>query len=66
MILLTVNHDRQTVYMTSFLRDLAADIPGIGVRKLNAACANGGAKLLVETLEEKLSGVGGQLRHGGF
>src|SRR5699024_3112848 len=52
MILLTVNHDRQTVYMTSFLRDLAADIPGIGVRKLNAACANGGAKLLVETLEE--------------
>lgn len=52
MILLTVNHDRQTVYMTSFLRDLAADIPGIGVRKLNAACANGGAKLLVETLDE--------------
>ncbi len=52
MILLTVNHDQKTVYMTSFLRDLAADIPGVGVRKLNAACAHGGAQLLVETLEE--------------
>lgn len=52
MILLTVNHDQETVYLTSFLRDLAADIPGVGVRKLNAACAYGGAKLLVQTLEE--------------
>lgn len=52
MILLTVNHNRKTVYLTSFLRDLAADIPGVGVRKLNAACAHGGAKLVVQTIEE--------------
>lgn len=50
MMLITVNHDRKTVYMTSFLRDLYADIPGVGVRKLNASCAYGGAELCVETI----------------
>ncbi|MDO4522087.1 MAG: LCP family protein [Eubacteriales bacterium] len=51
MILVTVNYDKKAIYLTSFLRDLYADIPGIGVEKLNAACANGGAKLCVETIE---------------
>ena len=52
VLLVTVNKEKKTVYLTSFLRDLYADIPGIGVRKLNAACANGGPELAVETLEE--------------
>lgn len=52
MLLLTVNPEKEKVYMTSFLRDLYADIDGLGVQKLNAACAYGGAKLCVETIEE--------------
>lgn len=51
MILLTVNHDTNKIYMTSFMRDLYADIPGYGVRKLNAAHAIGGGPLLIQTLE---------------
>lgn len=52
MMLVTVNKDKKTIYLTSFLRDLYANIPGIGVRKLNAACANGGAELCVETIKK--------------
>lgn len=52
VMLVTVNMDKQKIYMTSFLRDLYANIPDIGVRKLNAACANGGPELAVRTLEE--------------
>ena len=52
ILLVTVNNEKKTIYLTSFLRDLYADIPGIGVRKLNAACANGGPELTVQTLEE--------------
>ena len=37
--------------MTSFMRDLYADIPGYGVRKLNAAHAIGGGPLLVQTIQ---------------
>lgn len=51
MMLVTVNKDKKTIYLTSFLRDLYANIPGIGVRKLNASCANGGAELCVETIK---------------
>lgn len=52
MMLVTVNKDKKTIYLTSFLRDLYANIPGIGVRKLNASCANGGAELCVETIKK--------------
>ena len=52
VMLVTVNMDKQKIYMTSFLRDLYVNIPDIGVRKLNAACANGGPELAVQTLEE--------------
>lgn len=51
MMLVTVNHDKKTIFMTSFLRDLYANIPEVGVRKLNAACAYGGAELCVETIK---------------
>ena len=49
-ILVTVNNQKHTIYLTSFLRDLGVEIPGIGLRKLNAACANGGPELALETL----------------
>ena len=52
MILVTVNENREQVYLTSFLRDLYADIPGHGEMKLNAACAIGGPELCVETIKE--------------
>lgn len=51
MILITLNSNTKKLYMTSFMRDLYADIPGVGVRKLNNAYARGGGPLLVETLE---------------
>ena len=52
MILVTVNHDTNKIYMTSFMRDLYAEIPGYGVRKLNAAHAIGGGPLLMQTIED--------------
>ena len=52
MILLTVNHDKKTIFLTSFQRDLYADIDGYGVRKLNHAYAVGGGPLLVQTLRK--------------
>ncbi len=52
MILMTVNANTEKLIMTSFMRDLYADIPGYGVHKLNYAYAVSGADLLVETLEE--------------
>lgn len=51
IILVTVNHDVQKIFLTSFMRDLYAEIPDYGVRKLNAAHAIGGGPLIVETLE---------------
>ncbi|MCR5293733.1 MAG: LCP family protein [Lachnospiraceae bacterium] len=50
MILISVNKPEKSVKMISFMRDLYADIPGAGVRKLNAATALGGPSLLLETL----------------
>lgn len=52
MILMSVNRKAKTVHMTSFMRDLYADIPGVGVRKLNNAYAVGGGPLLIETIEK--------------
>ncbi len=51
MILVTVRNDCGSIIMTSFMRDLYADIPGCGVHKLNYAFAAGGAEKLMETLE---------------
>ncbi len=52
MILITGNDDTQKIIMTSFMRDLYADIPGYGIHKLNYAYAAGGASALVATLED--------------
>ncbi len=52
MILVSLNQKTKTVRLTSFMRDLYAEIPGIGVRKLNNAYAVGGGPLLIETIEK--------------
>lgn len=51
MILLSINRTKKTMTLTSFMRDTAANIPGIGVRKLNHAFAVGGGPLLLQTLQ---------------
>lgn len=52
MILVTVNQDSEEIILTSFMRDLYANIPGYGVHKLNYAFAVGGGDVLVQTLED--------------
>ncbi|MCD7814920.1 MAG: LCP family protein [Lachnospiraceae bacterium] len=52
MIVVTVNSNTKKIIMTSYMRDLYADIPGYGVHKLNYAYAAGGADKLIETLED--------------
>ena len=52
ILLCTFHPDSRKVIMTSFLRDLYIPIPGYEANRLNAAYANGGKKLLRQTLEE--------------
>lgn len=52
MILVTINPEKEKIVMTSFMRDLYAEIPEYGVHKLNYAFAVGGADKLEETLED--------------
>lgn len=52
MILMSINKDTKQIHMTSFMRDLYANIPDVGVKKLNAACAYGGGPLVVRTIED--------------
>lgn len=51
MILLSVNKDKKTITMTSFLRDIYCSIPKHGSNRLNAAFAYGGPELLKSTLQ---------------
>lgn len=51
MILISVNYKLKKISMVSLLRDTHVYIPNIGYRKLNAAHANGGGPLLIETIE---------------
>ena len=52
MILLSVNSSTNTVYMTSFLRDVYVYIgDDYGYGKLNSAYSYGGAELLMDTIE---------------
>ena len=50
MILISVNYEKQKVTMTSFMRDTWVNIPGVGMRKLNAAFAIGNGPLLLQTI----------------
>lgn len=52
MILLSINKETKQIRMTSFMRDLYANIPEVGVKKLNAACAYGGGPLVEATIED--------------
>ena len=52
MILLTINKEKKTVVLTSFLRDLYVPIPGYGSNRINASYAFGGMELLNKTLEQ--------------
>lgn len=45
-----VPSDRKNVYLISIPRDLAAEVPGYGTQKINAAYAYGGAPLTVNTV----------------
>ena len=50
MILLSINYEKQKVTMTSFMRDTWVNIPGVGMRKMNAAFAIGNGPLLMKTV----------------
>lgn len=52
MILVTFNKSKQTITLTSFMRDAYVRIPGYKPNKLNATYAFGGMSLLNQTLEQ--------------
>lgn len=52
--LVHISHDRKTVQVVHFPRDLFVDIPGRGKNKINAAYAFGGERLLILTLQNLL------------
>ena len=51
MMLVHVSDDNQSVYITSFPRDLYVDVPGHGKDRINSALAYGGVGLAVTTVE---------------
>lgn len=51
MILCTFNKNRNTITMTSFMRDMYVQIPGYYKNRINASYAIGGMELLQETLK---------------
>lgn len=57
MILVTFNKSKNTITLTSFMRDSHVTIPGYKSNKLNAAYAFGGMKLLNATLEQNFGVV---------
>lgn len=54
-ILVTVNTEKKTLTMTSFMRDMWVEIPGYAKNKLNAAYSNGGMSLMKKTLNENFN-----------
>ena len=50
MILITVNQEKNTITLTSFMRDMYVKIPGYYNEKINSAYMLGGMDLLNETL----------------
>lgn len=51
IVLMHVAHDRKSVTLVHFPRDLYVTVPGHGKDKINAAFAYGGSPLLVRTLQ---------------
>jgi LCP family protein required for cell wall assembly len=54
MMLMRINSDSSTINLLSIPRDLKVDIPGHGYQKINAAYADGGPNLLLQTLQEQV------------
>lgn len=52
MILVSINKKNKTITAASLLRDIYLQIPGKNNNRLNAACAFGGPKLLMDTIEQ--------------
>lgn len=52
MILVSINKEKETMYLTSIMRDIYTSIPGYKNNRLNAAFAFGGASLLLDTVEQ--------------
>ena len=52
IIVCSINYEKKKIYLTSIMRDTAANVPGRGVTKINSACAISGPELLVQTVEE--------------
>ena len=50
-ILVSINKDSKKIHLVSFMRDTYLDIPTVDKTKFNAAFANGGAALTMQTLE---------------
>ena len=57
MMLVTVNTEKNTITLTSFMRDMYVKIPGYYKQKINAAYMLGGMDLLNETLYENFGVV---------
>ena len=51
MILVTINQEKNTIQLTSFMRDLYVQIPGYMDNRLNVAYRYGGTKLMNETFK---------------
>ena len=54
MMLMRINSASTTINVMSIPRDLRVDIPGHGYSKLNAAYAEGGPNLLLQTIQQQI------------
>lgn len=54
MLLASINPDTKQVSIFSIMRDTYVDIPGYGKGKINAAFADGGPELLIDTIQSFL------------
>lgn len=52
MMLLSINRAKQTITMSSLMRDMYVSIPGVGNTKLNHANSLGGPNLLLQTVRQ--------------
>lgn len=51
IMILSINENTNKITLTSIMRDLRVNIPGVGATKINAAYAKGGAELLMKTIQ---------------
>ena len=57
MILCSIDREKKTLTMTSFLRDMYLNIPGYGKQRINVAYMVGGFPMLYDTLRESFGVV---------